>query len=108
MTLRSRLFSVFSHTVNLLGNLPLKCLDVLLTPKVRPGSLEYMGVNMDAVSVLLGFLERRLDRVSGAAGAGWAGRSPAPRGSSEAWRVRREPFVGATVCKRGKTCGQWD
>ncbi|KFO86982.1 Synembryn-A, partial [Buceros rhinoceros silvestris] len=51
-----------SHTVNLLGNLPLKCLDVLLTPKVRPGSLEYMGVNMDAVSILLGFLERRLDR----------------------------------------------
>ncbi|XP_030416654.1 synembryn-A isoform X1 [Gopherus evgoodei] len=51
-----------SHTVNLLGNLPLMCLDVLLTPKVRPGSLEYMGVNMDAVSVLLDFLERRLDR----------------------------------------------
>ncbi|XP_075357810.1 chaperone Ric-8A isoform X1 [Mycteria americana] len=51
-----------SHTVNLLGNLPLKCLDVLLTPKVRPGSLEYMGVNMDAVSILLDFLERRLDR----------------------------------------------
>ncbi|XP_019375411.1 PREDICTED: synembryn-A isoform X1 [Gavialis gangeticus] len=51
-----------SHTVNLLGNLPLKCLDVLLTPNVRPGSLEYMGVNMDAVSVLLDFLERRLDR----------------------------------------------
>lgn len=54
---------MFSHTVNLLGNLPLMCLDVLLTPKVRPGSLEYMGVNMDAVSVLLDFLERRLDRV---------------------------------------------
>ncbi|XP_061216338.1 synembryn-A-like isoform X2 [Neopsephotus bourkii] len=51
-----------SHTVNLLGNLPLKCLDVLLAPRVRPGSLEYMGVNMDAVSVLLDFLERRLDR----------------------------------------------
>lgn len=44
--------------------MPLKCLDVLLTPKVRPGSLEYMGVNMDAVSILLDFLERRLDRVS--------------------------------------------
>jgi len=58
------LFYIFSHTVNLLGNLPLKCLDVLLTPKVRPGSLEYMGVNMDAVSILLDFLERRLDRVS--------------------------------------------
>ncbi|XP_033917507.1 synembryn-A [Melopsittacus undulatus] len=51
-----------SHTINLLGNLPLKCLDVLLAPKVRPGSLEYMGVNMDAVSILLDFLERRLDR----------------------------------------------
>lgn len=60
----SLLFYTFSHTVNLLGNLPLKCLDVLLTPKVRPGSLEYMGVNMDAVSILLDFLERRLDRVS--------------------------------------------
>lgn len=59
----SPLFQTFSHTVNLLGNLPLKCLDVLLTPKVRPGSLEYMGVNMDAVSILLDFLERRLDRV---------------------------------------------
>ncbi|XP_054828619.1 synembryn-A isoform X1 [Eublepharis macularius] len=51
-----------SHTVNLLGNLPLKCLDVLLLPKVQPGSLEYMGVNMDAVNVLLDFLDRRLDR----------------------------------------------
>nr|XP_033784627.1 synembryn-A isoform X1 [Geotrypetes seraphini]XP_033784628.1 synembryn-A isoform X1 [Geotrypetes seraphini] len=51
-----------SHTVNLLGNLPLKCLDVLLTPKVQLGSIEYMGVNMDAVSVLLNFLELRLDR----------------------------------------------
>ncbi|XP_058011859.1 synembryn-A isoform X1 [Ahaetulla prasina] len=51
-----------SHTINLLGNLPLKCLDVLLTPKVHRGSLEYMGVNMDAVNVLLSFLDRRLDR----------------------------------------------
>lgn len=102
MTLRSRLFSVFSHTVNLLGNLPLKCLDVLLAPKVRPGSLEYMGVNMDAVSVLLAFLERRLDRVSGAAGAGRAGGSPAPRAAV------RHSGSGEALCKRGKTCGQWD
>ncbi|KAL7992030.1 hypothetical protein Chor_016286 [Crotalus horridus] len=51
-----------SHTINLLGNLPLRCLDVLLTPKVHRGSLEYMGVNMDAVNVLLSFLDRRLDR----------------------------------------------
>ncbi|KAM9754881.1 chaperone Ric-8A [Menidia menidia] len=51
-----------SHTVNLLGNLPLVCLDVLLSPKVQQGSIEYMGVNMDAVSMLLHFMEKRLDR----------------------------------------------
>ncbi|KAJ3596935.1 hypothetical protein NHX12_003335 [Muraenolepis orangiensis] len=51
-----------SHTVNLLGNLPLPSLDVLLLPKVQQGSVEYMGVNMDAVNVLLEFMEKRLDR----------------------------------------------
>ncbi|XP_038563030.1 synembryn-A isoform X1 [Micropterus salmoides] len=51
-----------SHTVNLLGNLPLPCLDVLLMPKVQQGSCEYMGVNMDAVNILLEFMEKRLDR----------------------------------------------
>ncbi|KAJ8343251.1 hypothetical protein SKAU_G00305800 [Synaphobranchus kaupii] len=51
-----------SHTVNLMGNLPLPCLDVLLIPKVQQGSIEYMGVNMDAVSMLLLFMEKRLDR----------------------------------------------
>ncbi|XP_036399578.1 synembryn-A-like [Megalops cyprinoides] len=51
-----------SHTVNLLGNLPLLCLDVLLVPKVQQGSIEYMGVNMDAVNMLLEFMEKRLDR----------------------------------------------
>ncbi|XP_060933123.1 synembryn-A [Limanda limanda] len=50
-----------SHTVNLLGNLPLPCLDVLLMPKVQQGSIEYMGVNMDAVNMLLEFMEKRLD-----------------------------------------------
>ncbi|XP_069804085.1 synembryn-A isoform X2 [Dendropsophus ebraccatus] len=50
------------HTVNLLVNLPLMCLDVLLTPKVEHGSVEYMGMNMDTVEVLLQFLDRRLDR----------------------------------------------
>ncbi|KAE8296848.1 Synembryn-A Protein Ric-8A [Larimichthys crocea] len=52
----------YSHTVNLLGNLPLPCLDVLLMPKVQQGSIEYMGVNMDAVNMLLKFMEKRLDR----------------------------------------------
>ncbi|XP_055078509.1 synembryn-A isoform X2 [Periophthalmus magnuspinnatus] len=51
-----------SHTINLLGNLPLPCLDVLLMPKVQPNSIEYMGVNMDAVHMLLEFMERRVDR----------------------------------------------
>lgn len=51
-----------SHTINLLGNLPLPCLDVLLMPKVQPNSIEYMGVNMDAVNMLLEFMERRVDR----------------------------------------------
>ncbi|XP_077115899.1 chaperone Ric-8A isoform X3 [Ranitomeya variabilis] len=50
------------HTVNLLVNLPLMCLDVLLSPKVELGSVEYMGMNMDTVEVLLQFLDRRLDR----------------------------------------------
>lgn len=51
-----------SHTINLLGNLPLPCLDVLLIPKVQPNSVEYMGVNMDAVNMLLEFMERRVDQ----------------------------------------------
>ncbi|XP_029379169.1 chaperone Ric-8A isoform X2 [Echeneis naucrates] len=51
-----------SHTINLLVNLPLPCLDVLLMPKVKQGSIEYMGVNMDAVNMLLEFMEKRLDR----------------------------------------------
>lgn len=51
-----------SHTINLLGNLPLPCLDVVLIPKVQNNTIEYMGVNMDAVNMLLEFMERRVDR----------------------------------------------
>ncbi|XP_007947503.1 synembryn-A [Orycteropus afer afer] len=50
------------HAVNLLGNLPLECLDVLLAAELHAGSLEFMGVNMDVIHALLGFLERRLDQ----------------------------------------------
>ncbi len=32
-------------------------------PKVQQGSIEYMGVNMDAVNMLLEFLDKRLDSV---------------------------------------------
>ena len=57
------LSSVPRHTVNLLGNLPLKCLDVLLTLEPHEGSLEFLGVNMDVIGVLLSFLEKRLHQV---------------------------------------------
>lgn len=49
--------------MNLLGNLPLKCLDVLLTLEPREGSLEFLGANMDVIRVLLSFLEKRLHQV---------------------------------------------
>lgn len=49
--------------MNLLGNLPLKCLDVLLTLEPHEGSLEFLGVNMDVICVLLSFLEKRLHQV---------------------------------------------
>lgn len=61
----SRPLSVPSHTVNLLGNLPLKCLDVLLALELHEGSLEFMGVNMDVINALLAFLEKRLHQVGG-------------------------------------------
>ncbi|XP_045414546.1 synembryn-A isoform X2 [Lemur catta] len=48
------------HTVNLLGNLPLNCLDILLTLESHKGSVEFMGVNMDVIRALLSFLEKRL------------------------------------------------
>ncbi|XP_030657712.1 synembryn-A isoform X1 [Nomascus leucogenys] len=48
------------HAVNLLGNLPLKCLDVLLTLEPHGDSMEFMGVNMDVICALVIFLEKRL------------------------------------------------
>ncbi|XP_030862167.1 chaperone Ric-8A isoform X3 [Gorilla gorilla gorilla] len=50
------------HAVNLLGNLPLKCLDVLLTLEPHGDSTEFMGVNMDVIRALLIFLEKRLHK----------------------------------------------
>ncbi|XP_007982587.3 chaperone Ric-8A isoform X2 [Chlorocebus sabaeus] len=60
------------HAVNLLGNLPLKCLDVLLTLEPHGDSVEFMGVNMDVIRALLIFLEKRLHQV----GWGWLYRLP--------------------------------
>ncbi|XP_049578581.1 synembryn-B isoform X2 [Syngnathus scovelli] len=53
-----------SHAVNLLNNLPVSCLDVLIDLPVRGGLEEYGGKNMDAIQVLLDFMEKRIDKGS--------------------------------------------
>ncbi|XP_029010681.1 synembryn-A isoform X2 [Betta splendens] len=50
------------HTVNLLGNLPVPCLDVLVMPKVQQCSTESQGINMDAADMLLEFMERKINQ----------------------------------------------
>ncbi|XP_056242727.1 synembryn-B isoform X3 [Seriola aureovittata] len=51
-----------SHAVNLLNNLPVSCLDVLIDVPVQGGLDKYGGKNMDAVQVLLDFMEKRIDK----------------------------------------------
>ncbi|KAM9376586.1 chaperone Ric-8B [Pholidichthys leucotaenia] len=53
-----------SHAVNLLNNLPQPCLDVLINVPVQGGLEAYGGKNMDAVQVLLDFMEKRLNKSS--------------------------------------------
>ncbi|KAM4618946.1 chaperone Ric-8B isoform 2-T2 [Polymixia lowei] len=53
-----------SHAVNLLSNLPVSCLDVLIDVPVQGGVEEYSGKNMEAVQVLLDFMEKRIDKGS--------------------------------------------
>ncbi|XP_040894305.1 synembryn-B isoform X2 [Toxotes jaculatrix] len=53
-----------SHAVNLLNNLPGPCLDVLINVPVQGGLEKYGGKNMDAVQVLLDFMEKRIDKGS--------------------------------------------
>uniref|UniRef100_A0A3B4AJ45 Synembryn n=1 Tax=Periophthalmus magnuspinnatus TaxID=409849 RepID=A0A3B4AJ45_9GOBI len=55
---------VHSHAVNLLNNLPVSCLDVLVDLPVQGGSENYNGKNLEAVQVLLDFMEKRIDRRS--------------------------------------------
>lgn len=58
-------------TVNLLTNVPLDCYEELLTPLneddedigLENKEAEYDGKNMEAILVLLQFLNRRLDKV---------------------------------------------
>ncbi|KAG9335187.1 hypothetical protein JZ751_005536 [Albula glossodonta] len=51
-----------SHTVNLLSNMPVSCLDVLISTPVRGGLPQYGDKNMEVVQVLLDFMEKRIDR----------------------------------------------
>ncbi|XP_074533676.1 chaperone Ric-8B isoform X2 [Halichoeres trimaculatus] len=53
-----------SHAVNLLNNLPVSCLDVLIDLPVQGGQEKYGGKNMDAIQVLLDFMEKRIDKGS--------------------------------------------
>uniref|UniRef100_A0A3Q0RA37 Synembryn n=1 Tax=Amphilophus citrinellus TaxID=61819 RepID=A0A3Q0RA37_AMPCI len=53
-----------SHAVNLLNNLPVSCLDVLIDVPVQGGLEKYGGKNMDAIKVLLDFMEKRINKGS--------------------------------------------
>ncbi|XP_029453244.1 synembryn-B-like isoform X2 [Rhinatrema bivittatum] len=53
-----------SNSVNLLSNVPVSCLDVLISPEAQEGSLMYNGINMEAIQVLLDFMEKRIDKGS--------------------------------------------
>lgn len=55
---------VHSHAVNLLNNLPVACWDVFIDVPVQGGEEKYGGKNLEAVQVLLDFLERRIDKKS--------------------------------------------
>lgn len=57
------MFFSHSHAINLLNNLPVSCLDVLIDVPVQGGQDKYDGKNMDAVQVLLDFMEKRIDKV---------------------------------------------
>ncbi|XP_036376376.1 synembryn-B [Megalops cyprinoides] len=50
-----------SHAINLLSNMPGCCLDVLIDVPPRGGP-EWGGKNMEAVQVLLDFMEKRIDK----------------------------------------------
>ncbi|XP_062276890.1 synembryn-B isoform X1 [Scomber scombrus] len=51
-----------SHAVNLLNNLPVSCLDVLIDVPVQGGQEKYGGRNMDAIQMLIDFMEKRIDK----------------------------------------------
>lgn len=56
-------FLIPSHAINLLNNLPVSCLDVLIDVPVQGGLEKHGGKNVDAVQVLIDFMEKRIDKV---------------------------------------------
>lgn len=61
----NKVLKIFSsNAVNLLSNVPVSCLDVLISPSSEEETnLKYNGMNMDAIQVLLDFMEKRIDKV---------------------------------------------
>ncbi|XP_062989497.1 synembryn-B [Elgaria multicarinata webbii] len=57
-----------SNAINLLSNVPVSCLDVLISPSDQEDTegtdVKYNGMNMDAIQVLLKFMEKRIDKGS--------------------------------------------
>uniref|UniRef100_G3U9W6 Synembryn n=1 Tax=Loxodonta africana TaxID=9785 RepID=G3U9W6_LOXAF len=55
-----------SNAVNLLSNVPVSCLDVLICPLTHEenNTMAYNGMNMEAIHVLLNFMEKRIDKGS--------------------------------------------
>ncbi|XP_034983631.1 synembryn-B [Zootoca vivipara] len=57
-----------SNAINLLSNVPVSCLDVLISPSTQEDpedtDIKYNGMNMDAIQVLLKFMEKRIDKGS--------------------------------------------
>ncbi|XP_031455915.1 synembryn-B [Phasianus colchicus] len=54
-----------SNAINLLSNIPVSCLDVLISPSSQEETdIKYNGMNMRAIQILLDFMEKRIDKGS--------------------------------------------
>ncbi|KAE8613771.1 hypothetical protein XENTR_v10007866 [Xenopus tropicalis] len=51
-----------SNTVNLLSNVPVSCLDVLINPFNKEMSANNNDMDMEAIQVILNFMEKRIDK----------------------------------------------
>ncbi|XP_067000319.2 synembryn-A [Anabrus simplex] len=66
---KEKQYELQNHTVNLLMSIPSNCYEELMTPVQKdarelPKGLEMEGRSMEAIAVLLQFLEQRLDNMS--------------------------------------------